>query len=274
MIVKAKKHVLAQANPDGTLELLVYEDIGQNWDGTGLTAKSIKQAIDAAGVYSKISVRINSPGGDAFEGLAIHNLLRAQKKPIEVCVDGIAASSASIIAMAGDKITMGHSAMMMIHSAWSMCVGNADDMRKMADTLDKVSASIGQTYADKTGKSMDEVKALMDAETWLSADDCVANGLATGIAEDPEEEGEAAMAKARRFKALARMKNVPVQLKTKPKAADSCECTCSECESGDCSGCDNPDCTDANCLDCPMQADTENSNLTQYEARLSLLGKH
>ena len=101
--------------------------------------------------------------GDAFEGVAAYNILRAQGKPVDVYVDALAASSASIIAMAGDTITMGPNCIMMVHNAWSVSKGYAADMRKMADVLDTVSAAIGETYVSRTGLSVSRVKALMDA---------------------------------------------------------------------------------------------------------------
>jgi len=238
----------AALQTDGTLELLVYEDIGQNfWDGGGVTAKSVKQQIDQAGPFSRIALRINSPGGDAFEGIAIYNLLRAQKKPIDVFVDGIAASAASVIAMAGDSITMGNNAMLMIHNAWSMCAGDASDMRKMADTLDKVSASVAQTYIDRAKLSADDVKSLMDEESWLSAQECVDKGLATSIAKDDEND-DAAMALASKFKALKHLRNVPEKLRADAADGDgACDCPCDSCMDGDCSGCNCGGCDSENC---------------------------
>ena len=206
---------------DGTLEIMVYGDIvdsatvsmleawGYPSDGL-ISAASIKKQIDDAGDYSQISLRINSPGGDAFEGIAAYNILRAQGKPVNVYVDAIAASSASIIAMAGDTITMGPNCMMMIHNAWAAGVGDASEHRKLADVLDKVSESIGATYVQKTGKSADEVKELMDAETWMSAQDCMKNGFCTHIAEQADDQ---AMAMARGFKTLAKLRNVPAALR-------------------------------------------------------------
>ena len=265
---------------DGTLELLVYEDIGENFCyGGGVTAKSVKQQLDQACVFNRIAVRINSPGGDAFEGVAIMDLLRSQKKPVDVFVDGIAASAASIVAMAGDTITMGKSSMMMVHNAWTFCLGDGDDMRKCADTLDKISASIGQAYAARTGKSAADVKAIMDAETWMSAEECVQEGFATAIAEDDEGDDDSAMALARSFKSLAKLKNVPAALKTKNDDdgdlgdGTDCSCPCMPCVDGncadcDCAGCESDDCT-AEACDCGGVV--EDSNLSLYEARLRLL---
>lgn len=254
MKIHARKPLFrASLQSDGTLELLVYEDIGENWwSGGGVTAKTVKQQIDEAGPHTRIAVRINSPGGDAFEGVAIHNLLRAQGKPVDVYVDGIAASAASIIAMAGDKRIMGNNAMMMIHNAWSSCVGYADDMRKMADTLDKVSSSVAQTYIDRAGLSKEDTKALMDAESWLSAQECVEKNLATAIAENDEND-DAAMALARSFKALARMKKLPDALKNDDADGDGqCSCYCAPCQDGrcnecECRGCDAENCSASNC---------------------------
>lgn len=213
---KVKPFFRAAVQADGTLEMLVYEEIGYDWwSGGGITAKTVKEQIDGAGVYSKIVLRINSPGGDAFEGIAIHNLLRSQGKPIDVYVDGLAASSASIVAMAGDTITMGRSAMMMVHNAWSFCMGYAEDMRKMADTLEKISSSIGQVYVDQTGKTAEEIQALMDAETWMSAEECVAEGFATAVAEEPEQ--PAALALAKQFPILAKFKKRPDGLRNEAK---------------------------------------------------------
>lgn len=249
----------ASMTPTGEFEILIYEEIGYDWwSGGGITAKNVRDELDRAGSYSKISLRINSPGGDAFEGIAIGNVLKSTGKPIDVFIDGIAASAASIVAMCGTTITMAHNAMQMVHNAWCICAGEASDLRKMADTLEKISGSIAQTYVDRTGKSLEEITALMDAETWLSAEDCLANGFATAIA---AEKNEPAMAMARNFKVLGKMKKVPDALKNaKEPEVDECDCSCQACTDGDCENCTNSACADVNCVDCPMQAgDAENS---------------
>lgn len=208
----------AAVQSDGTLELLCYGEIidsstlslmqSYGYDTEGfISSTAIKKAIDQAGRHSSIRVRINSPGGDAFEGIAIHNILRSTGKRVETCVDGVAASAASIIAMAGDVRSMGHNAMMMVHNAWSACVGFADDMRQCADTLDKVSAAIRQTYVDATGQDDDYIQDLMDAETWLSSDDCIRDGFATEIADVPEDQQAKAMTDRFRARAETRAKS-------------------------------------------------------------------
>lgn len=250
----------AALQPDGTLEILIYGDIGEDYwsyDG-GITAKAVKAQLDVAGNYANILMRINSAGGDVFEGIAIYNIIRGQKKPVAVCVDGIAASSASIIAMCGDTITMGPNTMMMIHNVWTICIGSAADMRKMADSLEKISGAVAQTYVTRTKKSLEEITALMDAETWMTAQECLAEGFATAIAAEPDQQVEEnALAMARKFKTLARMKQVPEKLKA--SAADECQCPCAACVDGDCENCNNTECEDPNCEDCPMQGEASNA---------------
>jgi ATP-dependent protease ClpP protease subunit len=250
----------AALQSDGTLELMVYEEIGTDfWSGQGVGVKEFKQQIDQAGNFQRILIRINSPGGDAFEGIAIYSLIRAQKKPVEVCVDGIAASAASIIAMAGDTITMGPNTMMMIHEAEGGCLGRAEDMRKMADALEKVSTAIGQTYVRRTGKPVDEIAAMMNAETWMNADQCLAEGFCTAITSEPDQAvEERALNMARRFAGLARMKHLPDALRNDDLDNENeCACDCQNCQDDDHDECTNPDCDDPNCEDCPMQADAQ-----------------
>ena len=250
----------AAVRTDGVLEMMVYGEI-VNHDtvmlyeyygiptDTLVSAIGIKQQIDKAGSsYSKICLRINSPGGSAFEGIAIGNILKATGKTIDVFIDAMAASAASIVAMSGTTITMANNAMMMIHNAWTDCTGYASDMRKMADTLDTISSSIGQTYADKTGKTLDEIRALMDAETWMGAADCVKNGFATGIT---AEASKPAMAMARTFAVMNRLK-LPASFLNAAK----CACDCSNCGAANCQNCSDAKCDDLNCANCPMQAST------------------
>lgn len=273
-LAKVKPQFKAALKSDGVLEFLVYEEIGYDWwtDG-GVTAKSVKAKLDESAAFSSVTVRINSPGGDAFEGAAIYSLLRATGKPVNVIIDGIAASAASIIAMAGDTITMSPVAMMMVHNAWTFCMGDASEMRKCADTLDKVSGSIAQAYVVRTGKTADEIKAIMDEETWMGAQECVDQGFATAVAEAAPKEDAAAMALAGSFRALAKMAKVPDALKA---SASGCGCDCAACQSGDCAGWTNDECEYEDCdheAGMSSAAAPEASNLSLYEARLALLGK-
>lgn len=266
-----------------TLELMIYGEIvdqatismleawGYSSDGL-ISAVNVKKALDTAGDVARIRVRINSPGGDAFEGIAIHALLTSQDLPVETLVDGIAASSASIVAMAGSVRKMGRSAMMMIHDAWTGCVGNARDMRKMADTLDKIDGSIGQAYIARTGLDAAAVQSLMDEETWMSAQECVERGFATAVIEQSTDEEEAAQALAQRFKSRVRSRRDAPPPPPKAAADDTeCECSCESCVDGHCEECSNTECTDPNCKDCPMQSESAESNLSLYAARWAVL---
>jgi len=164
---------------DKTLTLSFYDTIGADLFGDGITATLVQDEL--GGDYEDILLRVNSPGGDAFEGVAIYNLLRAQGKPVNVVVDGLAASAASIISMAGDSIVMNEGSVMMIHEAQALAVGNADAMAKMADTLKTVTGSIADIYVNRTTLSKDDVLKMMNEETWMDAEDAVAKGFATSV---------------------------------------------------------------------------------------------
>lgn len=168
----------------GELELQVYDVIGSDFFGEGITVANFSDAIKQAGDYQSIKLRINSPGGDVFEAVAIYNLLRSTGKPCNAVVEGLAASAASIIAMAGDKCTMGEGTLLMVHNAMMLAAGNADEMRKCADILDTVSGSIADIYASCTGMPKADVQKLMDAETWMDAQEAVDKGFADGIAKN------------------------------------------------------------------------------------------
>lgn len=170
--------IKAKANKEA--EIWLYEEIG-GW--VGITAKKFAEDLKALGDLTKITLRINSPGGDVFDGNAIYNILKQHKARVEVFVDGLAASIASIVAMAGDEITIAENAMMMVHAPWTFAMGNADDLRKTIDMLDKVAETIVVTYSRRTKKDEKEIKDLMAAETWMTADEAIANGFADKTAE-------------------------------------------------------------------------------------------
>lgn len=162
-------------------EILIYDVVGQDFFGGGITARDIKAQLDSMGDVEDITVRINSPGGDVFDGLAIFNLLSEHPAKISVKVDGYAASIASIIAMAGDSIDVAQNAMFMIHNPWTFAAGDAGEMRKQADVLDKVKDSLIGTYQTRVGFDEGELSALMDSETWYSADEAVKFGFADTV---------------------------------------------------------------------------------------------
>ena len=130
-----------------------------------------------------INLRINSPGGSVFAARAIETALREHKSTIKVHIDGIAASAATFVAMAGDEIVMSQGALFMIHNAWSVAFGNAADMRQTADLLDKIDGTLVQTYAQRTKQEETAIKDWMAAETWFTSDEAVAAGFADRIAD-------------------------------------------------------------------------------------------
>jgi ATP-dependent Clp endopeptidase proteolytic subunit ClpP len=153
-------------------EISIYDEIGA-W---GISAKDFIGELKAlrAGI---IKVAINSPGGSVFDGLAIFNALRQHEAEIEVTVMGVAASAASFIAMAGDKIIMPANAFMMIHNPLTFAYGNSEELREMADVLDKIGQSIIAIYVKRTGQTEEEIQTLLAAETWLNADEALAKGF-------------------------------------------------------------------------------------------------
>lgn len=171
----------ARALADGAVELTLYGDIGPEAYGFEINAVGIERALRGLGEASEIRVRLNSPGGIVTEGHAIYNLLHQAKARVVVDVDGLAASAASVVAMAGDEIRIAENAFMMIHDPWSIAMGSADDLRSEAAVLDKMAGAIAQTYAARTGQSVEQMTALMAAETWMTADEAVEQGFATSV---------------------------------------------------------------------------------------------
>jgi ATP-dependent Clp protease protease subunit len=174
-------------------EVLIYEPIG-GWMGISANdfAKDLK-AITAPTIH----VRLNSPGGDVFDGVAIYNALRTHDARVIVHVDGLAASIASIIALAGDEVRIAENAFFMIHDPWAFSIGNAAEMRKMADTLDKIGGSLVDTYMKKSGASRKTVETWMHEETWFTAQEAIDEGFADAL--DTGAPAEDAVAAAARF---------------------------------------------------------------------------
>ncbi|EMD0157033.1 Clp protease ClpP, partial [Escherichia coli] len=167
-------YTIKAADVRGAADISIYEEIG----GFGVTAKQFAEDLKALGDVSHINLRIHSPGGDVFEGIAIYNLLRNHPADITVYIDGVAASMASVVAMAGDRVVMPENAMMMIHKPWGISGGNAGDMRDYADLLDKVETVLIPAYARKTGKSAQEITAMLEDETWMDGKECLKHGFA------------------------------------------------------------------------------------------------
>lgn len=196
------------ARENDTTEINLYDEIG-GW--FGVTAKQFRQQLDGV-KSSKIILNINSPGGDVFDGIAIYNDLLAHKAYVVVRVTGLAASAASLIAMAGDEVQIADNAFFMIHNAWSVAVGDARAMTKRAGLLSKIDSELGDTYAARTGGDADDIREQMNDETWLNADEAVEQGFADQIISADEK------ADAKASFDLAPFKNVPKALKPRRMA--------------------------------------------------------
>ena len=169
----------AKAGDNEPATLSIYDEIGF-W---GVQASDFRTSL-AAIKASVINVEINSPGGDVFAGVAIYNMLKSSGKEIVVKVMGVAASAASLIAMAGTKRQMPKNTMMMVHNPWSFAMGNADELRETADTLDKIGNSLLGTYMAATGMDEPQMKELLAKDTWLTADEALAMGFATEVTDE------------------------------------------------------------------------------------------
>lgn len=187
MMIKGKKFWKFQAKEDGVGELFLYGEISSySWWGDEVTPKQFKADLDALGDVTQINVYINSEGGDVFAGQAIYSMLKRHSATINVYVDGLAASIASVIAMAGDTVYMPKNAMMMVHNPWTIAMGTAEDFRQLADDMDKIRESIITVYNDKSGMEENKIIELMDAETWMTAEEAVEYGFADEIEEDKQ----------------------------------------------------------------------------------------
>ena len=189
-----------RARASGT-EVLIYDEIG----AYGVTAKGFLAELGALPNDAALDLRLNSPGGSVFDAVAIFNALKRHAGEITVWIDGIAASAASYIAMAGDTVVMPQNAFLMIHDPSGLVMGTAEDMRSTAEALDKVKGSLIMGYAAKSGKPDAEIAALMAAETWFDAQDALALGLIDRIAEPVKL--------AASFD-IARFRNAPAELTT------------------------------------------------------------
>lgn len=164
------------ANSNGTADISIFDEIG--WD---VTASDFAAELHALGDVTHIRLHVCSPGGSVFDGISIYNALRRHQAKVTTYVDSIAASAASVIAMAGDRVVVEPQASLMIHEASALCIGNAADMRETADLLDRMSGVIAGVYAASAGGTVAKWRTAMKAETWYSAEEAVAAGLADEV---------------------------------------------------------------------------------------------
>lgn len=163
---------------NNTGELFLYGEIAESsWWGDEVTPAQFQRELAALGDIGELKVYINSPGGDAFAGIAIYNILKRHAAKKTVHVDGLAASAASVIAMAADVLIIPRSATLMIHNAWTCACGGSEDLRAMADELDRINSQMSEIYAERSGMAQEDVAALMQAETWMSGTEALEKGL-------------------------------------------------------------------------------------------------
>lgn len=210
-------------NSTGVADIYIEGEISENEVHDGdISAISFRQILSNLGLIKELNLHINSPGGDVFQGIAIYNMLKQFKAKINVYVDGLAASIASVIAMSGDTIFMPKNSMMMIHNPMAgMVYGNAQELRKQADDLDRITQSSITTYLDKAGDKLDEatLKKLMDSETWLTADHALEYGLCDKIIDSN------AMVAKLDPKAFKQYHKIPKQLIEKEKQQEKAQKT-------------------------------------------------
>lgn len=177
---------IRNAADDGSAQVYIYDEIGQGWFGGGVNASDFVTAL-ADLKASAIDLHINSPGGDVFDAIAIYNALRRHPANVTSYIDGLAASAASFIAQAGNKVVVERNAQFMVHDALGMCLGNAADMMKMTDLLNKASDNIADIYSQRSGVDQSTWRAVMQAEAWYSSSEAVIAGLADEVGQGAAE---------------------------------------------------------------------------------------
>lgn len=167
-------------NKDNTAELYIY-DVIDSW--FGVSAEDVVKTLNSIDV-DEIVIRINSPGGDAFDGRAIASAIKAHKAVITAKIDGLCASAATTIANACDEVQMAEGSFYMIHNAWTVAMGNKSDFTELSNYLEKIDSAIAKDYASRTGLEIDEVHQMMDAETWMDAEEAKSKGFVNLIVDE------------------------------------------------------------------------------------------
>lgn len=200
--------IKAAAGTDNTIT--IFDVIGADFWGEGVTANRISGALHSM-AGEDVTVNINSPGGDMFEGLAIYNLLREYSGKVTVKVMGLAASAASIIAMSGDEVQVGRGAFLMIHNCWVAVMGNRNDLIRTAQDMEPFDRAMTDIYAARSGQTADDIAAMMDNETYIAGSDAVDKGFADSLlpADEIQDGEDNPAAAARKMDALLAKANIP-----------------------------------------------------------------
>lgn len=190
-------------NAGESAEIMVYGEIGDDWGG--ITARQFAEALAGCKSAKALTVRVNSVGGNVDDAVAIHSLLRNSGKSVTTVVDGMALSSAATITMAGDNIVMAEASVLMIHNAWTICMGDSEKMRKEADVLEMLTNQVAGILSARSGQTVQWVRDKMSAETWMTAAEAKEWGFCTAI--DANKTASRAAIHAGRFR------NVPQWVK-------------------------------------------------------------
>lgn len=199
-----------RAARDGDNSISIFDVIGADYWGEGVTASRIAGALRSLG-GADVTVNINSPGGDMFEGLAIYNLLREYEGRVTVKVLGLAASAASVIAMAGDDVQIGRGAFLMIHNCWVYAMGNRHDLAQIAADMEPFDNAMSDIYQARSGLDADTIGKMMDGETYIGGSDAVAKGFADSLlsADEIADDDDSPAAALRKLDALLAKTNTP-----------------------------------------------------------------
>lgn len=185
--VRAGSPLKILSKSDTEAEIVIYAGIGTDWwnDGSMISAKNFSEELKKLpDTVKTLNIRVNSPGGDVFDGIAIYNRLKQHKAKKVVYIDGLAASIASVIALAGDEIVMGEGALFMVHLPWTFAMGNRTDLDNVINRLTDVEEQMIGIYSKKTKLSRTEVRAMLEAETWMDADESIDKGFADKKSEE------------------------------------------------------------------------------------------
>lgn len=188
-LIKIKNKKVFSINNKSTTsaEIVIYSDIGESFWGDSMSAKSFSEELkQLPDTVNQIDVRLNSPGGDVFDGITIYNRLKQHKANVTVYIDGMAASIASIIALAGDEVIMGEGSTYMIHLPWTMAMGNALELEDTINRLDEVTEQLLGIYQRKTRLDRSEIRKMLTEETWLDAAQAMEYGFVDKIMEADE----------------------------------------------------------------------------------------
>lgn len=194
-----------KAASDDEATISIFGAIGEDFFGEGITAKRIGAVLRNIGATKDVTVNINSPGGNVFEGIAIYNQLREHKGNVTVKVLGLAASAASFIAMAGDTIQIAKSGFIMIHNVFVAAIGDKHDMREIANTLETVDKVLIEVYEDRSNLDAKEIGKMMDKETWINGTKAVEDGFADSLLANDEVTKDAKAASDLNYNAAAKL---------------------------------------------------------------------